>query len=423
MTKKFSSTVPSRIFWSSGENRVNNSHTVNVPSFCADVKEKSISESVGDTAFGPTREYTGNSDSVVRGVIRPVHDNTCNPGIETPTIRDTLSLTYDHDSGGSHNTQDKVRISVNTVSDSHSTMYCQKPIYDVKYCGFEDKFASEIICATVNHKKARSEVQTPIFDLWRNQVDFTFGFAPLEDQVMPIADIPDGVSPGSLLQAHELVKATGKPNYLQARIPIKSQLNVEQWEKALVGYWDKQLLDLLKYGFPLDFNRSCELGQYTGNHSSAIDFPKDIEAYLQEELSYGALLGPFETHPIKGGHCSPFMTRSKPNSDRRRVIVDLSWPHGASVNAGIDKASYLDSAFELTFPTVDDITSELKRLGRGAHIYKVDVSRAFRHVKVDPRDYDLLGLYWGAITSTLASRSGRVMEARSSNASVTPSGS
>ena len=27
-------------------------------------------------------------------------------------------------------------------------------------------------------------------------------------------------------------------------------------------------------------------------------------------------------------------------------------------------------------------------------LYKIDVSRAFRHVKVDPGDYDLLGLHW-----------------------------
>ena len=149
---------------------------------------------------------------------------------------------------------------------------------------------------------------------------------------------------------------------------------------------------MIKFGFPLDFNHTCDLGQYTGNHSSANDFPKDIEAYLYEKLSYGALLGPFETNPIKGGHCSPFMTRSKPN--RHRVIVDLSWPIGASVNVSIDKSSYLTSNFDLTFPTVDDITSELKRLGRGPLLYKVDVSRAFRHVKVDPGDYDLLGLHW-----------------------------
>ena len=35
----------------------------------------------------------------------------------------------------------------------------------------------------------------------------------------------------------------------------------------------------------------------------------------------------------------------------------LGWPLGASVNAGIDKTSYLNSAFSLTFPTVDVIIS------------------------------------------------------------------
>ena len=56
--------------------------------------------------------------------------------------------------------------------------------------------------------------------------------------------------------------------------------------------------------------------------------------------------------------------------------------------------SYLDSEFYLIFPTVDDITSELKCLGCGAMLYKVDISRAFRHVRVDSGDYDLLGLHW-----------------------------
>ena len=178
----------------------------------------------------------------------------------------------------------------------------------------------------------------------------------------------------------EVVKKSGKPNFLQARIPIQSQLKVEAWEEALGDYWDRQLLELIKFGFPLDFNRACDLGQYTGNHSSAVDCPRDIEAYIEEELQYGALLGPFKENPIHQDHCSPFMTRSKPNSDRRRVIVDLSWPQGASVNAGIEKFSYLNSAFALTFPTVDDITSELKRLGWGALLYKVDIKISYTYI-------------------------------------------
>ena len=156
------------------------------------------------------------------------------------------------------------------------------------------------------------------------------------------------------------------------------------------------MIHLIQFGFPLDYNRSCELIHQQGNHKSATECPNDVNAYIEEE-KYNALLGPFDKHPIPSGHCSPFMTRAKPNSDRRRVIIDLSWPIGASVNAGIDKTSYLGSMFSLTFPMVDDITRQLKNIDRGVLLYKVDVSHAFRHIKMDTGDYDLLGLEWQVV--------------------------
>ena len=95
------------------------------------------------------------------------------------------------------------------------------------------------------------------------------------------------------------------------------------------------------------------------NHTSATEYPA-IDAYIREERQFDAILGPFQKNPIPGSHFSPFMTRHNPNSERRRVIIDLSWPLGASVNAGTDKNTYLGSDFELTFPSVDDITKTLK---------------------------------------------------------------
>ena len=103
------------------------------------------------------------------------------------------------------------------------------------------------------------------------------------------------------------------------------------------------------------------------NHSSATDFPLDVEAYLKEEIEYGAILGPSVNNPIPECHKSPFMTREKPNSVHRHVIVDLSWPKGASVNTCVSK-------------------------GSGTHLYKIDISRALRHI--NPGDLDLLGLWW-----------------------------
>ena len=86
------------------------------------------------------------------------------------------------------------------------------------------------------------------------------------------------------------------------------------------------------------------------------------------------------------------MSREKPGSSNRRVIIDLSWPLGQSVNSGIGKTSYLGTDFTLVLPTVDHITDKLRTLGRGAHIYKIEISLAYRHIKVDPLDYNLLGL-------------------------------
>ena len=154
---------------------------------------------------------------------------------------------------------------VNTESSDHCERSKVKLIYDTKYCGFEDKFTSSILYANQKGSKGDWEViDENIHQLWNSQVDFKFGFVPLQKQVLPSSDLCTNNYSGSLLQIHK-VRKCGKPNFLQARIPIQSQLKVEAWEEALGGSWDRQLLELIKFGFPLDFNRACDLGQYTGN--------------------------------------------------------------------------------------------------------------------------------------------------------------
>ena len=196
------------------------------------------------------------------------------------------------------------------------------------------------------------------------------------------------------IQQHFHVKASNLPNFMCRRTPVVSQLHVDEWKASLADYWNQQLLLLIQYGFPLDFDRNCPLYSEFKNHASAIDFPNDVVTYLDEEIQHGAIIGPFETSPIPECHFSPFMTRHKPNSANRRVIVDLSWPHENSVNDGVDKSVYLGIQFSLSFPSVDHITDEVCRIGKGAHLYKIDISRAFRHLKIDSHDYDLLGLCW-----------------------------
>ena len=144
----------------------------------------------------------------------------------------------------------------------------------------------------------------------------------------------------------------------------------------------------------MDFNRDSVITSHDINHKSATEYPDHVSVYLEEELRHQAILGPFKHPPICKLHTSPFMTRDKPNSENRRVIIDLSWRQGNSVNAGVSSDKYLGTEFVLTYPSVDNITQEVLRLGRGCKIFKVDISRAFRHVPIDPGDLDFLGLHW-----------------------------
>ena len=49
------------------------------------------------------------------------------------------------------------------------------------------------------------------------------------------------------------------------------------------------------------------------------------------------------------------------------------------------KDVYLSTEYDLHYPSVDTITNSLRNLRTSAQMYKIDISRAFRHIKVDTR--------------------------------------
>ena len=125
--------------------------------------------------------------------------------------------------------------------------------------------------------------------------------------------------------------------------------------------------------------------------ASARLYPDLVDKYIQEEVGFQAMLGPLETKPFNI-HISPFMTRTKSDSDCRRTIMDLSFPKGLLINDGVLKDTYLGTKFQMHYPSVDAIIRTLNELGPSACIFQVDISRAFRHIRIDPGDIDLLGL-------------------------------
>ena len=215
-----------------------------------------------------------------------------------------------------------------------------------------------------------------------------FEFIGPDRQVTAVDDIDQ------YLHIAEIIKGTGKPNYKAARIPVKSDLNLEAWEDCLRDYPDKRLFQYLKFGFPLSMKEPNELSNtQVVNHYSALQYPEQVLQYLNKEREWGAILGPFDHPPTDHFHCSPLLSRPKDGSDRR-IILNLSYPQGRSVNGQVDRDLFDGSKFALKLPTIDNIVSAIKEVGQEAVIAKIDVARAFRNLRVDPADALKFGIKW-----------------------------
>ena len=149
------------------------------------------------------------------------------------------------------------------------------------------------------------------FSRWKSQTDYTFGFVPLSNMIIPSNPDHIGVKVDDPIAQHLQIKPTGIPNFLGERIPIKSQLNVFEWKKLFADYWDQQLLHLVEFGFPLDFNRNSVLRHDYKNHSSAVDFLSDVQAYLDEEIKQWSNHGPIQCKPHSKFSCFTLYDQGK----------------------------------------------------------------------------------------------------------------
>lgn len=103
---------------------------------------------------------------------------------------------------------------------------------------------------------------------------------------------------------------------------------------------------------------------------SALQHPAVVLDYLHNELSHGRLLEPFTAADLLADtHISQFGIIPKGhNTGKWRLITDLSFPPGRSVNDGINP-----SLCSLTYTSVDGVTAVVSHLGQGSLLAKVDI--------------------------------------------------
>ena len=102
------------------------------------------------------------------------------------------------------------------------------------------------------------------------------------------------------------------------------------------------------------------------------------------------MIGPLPTPITQGIHCSPIgLVPKGRDTGRWRVIVDLSYPAGRSVNDGINT-----DMCSLKYASMDDALHFIDQLGPGTCLIKVDLKNAYRMVPVHTSDCHLLGICW-----------------------------
>ncbi|XP_029184192.2 uncharacterized protein LOC114952381 [Acropora millepora] len=190
----------------------------------------------------------------------------------------------------------------------------------------------------------------------------------------------------------ETVLCCGTHNFVSAQVPVPTSFDLDTWNTYLHNYDDNIIVQYLCYGWPINYQSDVLPSSTLQNQSSAVKNNLCLLDYLEEELIHRAIIGPFTCNPFS---CpcvvSPLQTVPKRNSSKLRVVHDLSFPDGASVNSGIPKDSYLDNDHKLQLPGVDRLIQFIRSHGPHCLIYKKDLARAFRQIPVDPKDVSFLG--------------------------------
>ena len=188
-------------------------------------------------------------------------------------------------------------------------------------------------------------------------------------------------------RSHERVPQLGSINS-----PLSARLL--EWQSRLQCHPDQSfanyILQGIEQGFRVGFDYSHLLCSAKRNMPSALEHPEVVERYLGEECSARRILGPFRKGDIPDLHINRFGVIPKgKGTGKWRLITDLSFPEGASVNDGISS-----ELCTLQYTSVDKIARVAYQMGLGALLAKADIKAAYRLVPVHPDDRPLMGVEW-----------------------------
>ena len=170
--------------------------------------------------------------------------------------------------------------------------------------------------------------------------------------------------------------------------PIDSRIFSELLQKA--GYEPakiKFLVDGFRNGFDLKYQGPCQIQHYSPNLRFVVGDETEMWNKVMKEVELKRVAGPYPAPPLQNLIQSPLGLVPKDKGLKTRLIFHLSYPRGmgTSVNSCTPKEDCT-----VKYLTFDDVVLLCMKAGPGCKAAKSDLTSAFRHLGVLPKDWMIL---------------------------------
>lgn len=173
-------------------------------------------------------------------------------------------------------------------------------------------------------------------------------------------------------------------------LTIHTPVNADRLARYLKDYHEGQFINNgFKNGFSLGIKPEPTLKPCTRLYPAKAE----LRLKIADEVAKGRIVGPFCQPPVDNLMISPVCVIPKPNSQKTRMIFNLSQPKDLSVNDNIDSSNT-----GVKFCSVTDVVHwimENKSCGEDWFMSKVDLTDAYRMVPIQKADWKYLGMRVG----------------------------
>ena len=164
----------------------------------------------------------------------------------------------------------------------------------------------------------------------------------------------------------------------------------------IIFYSTKLLKEMLisgfRHGFHIGYKGEVNSISTVKNLQSTVKLKSEVTSALNKEVRQGRMAGPFADPPFKSFQLNPIGIVPKKDPKKFRMIIDLSFPPGNSINDGID-----DSYAQVHYPSVNDAIKALLSCGPKAYMAKTAIEKAFRLIPLAPSQYHMLCVKWDGV--------------------------